>query len=587
MVTERAVVHPGMQSGVMKTQPQQNASSALTIGLLIEGEYIARVIGKQGAGLKQIRESTNCTLQVTESAPGASVRRVTVTGLSRNLGLAVHQALTKAYSSYPDPQATVTVLVPADNVGLIVGKAGANLKKVRDVFKVKTELPRDIVNDPNFGPERRVTMMGAWTNMGQALAMLLGDSAGPQATSMMGGQSPQSGGLTFGDVRKIGADREEIQLHMVVPPQLVGALLGKEGCEIKLLGSTTGCKTLGVTKREFGERRVIIIGTFIQCITAQKALQDVLWAAADKAGIDVTTSTIVFYIRSAAVGSVIGKKGDKLKEIRELTGAKLRVERDETHSQRACIINGPHEQVMQAVSMVNELVSNANFEVGAPPAVTGKRSAPSGGKGDAKRQKVGPEGGITKLLVPAQFAGLIIGKQGSGLAQIRQSCGVHLEVLPTQQTPQWAGSRLVKVQGPLQSRALATMTVLQAAFHADVSSVQLKMLVPETKAGAIVGKQGSNLKQIRESSGINVQLEKAAVMGDRLVTATGALESIKAVASWIMQAVDQSPDATNVAPSNGYSGYSAPTTVAPVGYNYAAAAAYGGYNYAAAYGLAY
>jgi predicted PilT family ATPase len=376
---------------------------------------------------------------------------------------------------------------------------------------------------------------------------------------------------------------------MVVPPQLVGALLGKEGCEIKLLASTTGCKTLGVTKREFGERRVIIMGTFIQCITAQKALQDVLWAAADKAGIDVTTSTIVFYIRSAQVGCVVGKRGDKLKEIRELTGAKLKVEREEVNNQRACVINGPHEQVMQAVSMVNELLSTSAHLASAAPVVTGKRSAPSpaasGKGGDAKRQKVGPEGGITKLLVPAQLAGLIIGKQGSKLAQIRQSCSVHLEVLPEQQTPpQWPGSRLVKLQGSLQSRALAAMTVLQSAFHADISSVMLKMPVPETKAGAVVGKAGSNLKMIREQSGINVQLEKAAVMGDRLVTATGSLESIKAVTSWIMQAVDASHDAASVAPANGYSNNSAPTNVAPVGYNYAPA--YGGYNYAA-YGLAY
>merc|ERR1712196_123808 len=130
---------------------------------------------------------------------------------------------------------------------------------------------------------------------------------------------------------------------------------------------------------------------------------------------------------------------------------------------------------MQAVSMVNELHS-ASVSSDAP-AVSAKRSAPpqsAGGKGgDAKRQKVEAEGGITKLLVPTGSAGLFIGKQGAGLAQIRQSCSVHLEVVPAEQTPQWAGSRMVTLQGSLQSRALAAMAVLQSASQKDTSSVQL------------------------------------------------------------------------------------------------------------------
>merc|ERR1712032_115770 len=270
------------------------------------------------------------------------------------------------------------------------------------------------------------------------------------------------------------------------------------------------------------------------------------------------------YIRSAAVGYVIGKGGEKLKEIREPTGTKLKIEREEIHGQRPCIISGPHHQVMQAVSLVHELLATS-FD--SSEANGAKRFAPPGAPphiaatANGKRQKVGIEEGITKLLMPAKSAGLIIGKQGSGLALIRQTCSVHLEVLQAHEAPQWFEDRVVKVQGCLQSRVLASIAVLRSAFHADLASVQLKMLVPEARAGAVVGKQGVNLKMIREQSGINVNVEKQAMMGDRLVSAQGTLESVGTVLQRVLQSVEGSLDPSLVPPTD-------PSPVAPTGYAY-------------------
>merc|ERR1740120_209098 len=91
----------------------------------------------------------------------------------------------------------------------------------------------------------------------------------------------------------------------------------------------------------------------------------------------------------------------------------------------------------------------------------------------------GGEVGALRLLVPRQTAGAVIGKQGSNLARIRQ------------------------------------------------------------EAGAIIGKQGSTLKSLREQTGVNCQVEKQEIMGERLVTASGQLQAVVSLAGLVMSLLDK------------------------------------------------
>jgi predicted PilT family ATPase len=164
------------------------------------------------------------------------------------------------------------------------------------------------------------------------------------------------------DVRQVSADPEDIQLHMVVPERLVGALVGKEGQLLKQVGASTGCK-LCMNSKDLSERRVILLGKYGQCVAAQQDLQQTLLVAGQQARIDVSSTSIIFYIRSTAVGAVIGRAGLQLKQIREQTGTKVQVDRDEVQGQRPCRITGTHEQVMRAVAMVHDrLVAEPDSE---------------------------------------------------------------------------------------------------------------------------------------------------------------------------------------------------------------------------------
>lgn len=580
---------PGVPVGQAAMAANQLLPQApVTIGVMIPGECIGRVIGKEGAGLKQIRESTGCKLEVAKTAGNNSVpRRLSITGSPHGVGKAAQQALLKTVADEALTKSvsmTVTVFIPPDLAGVVVGKAGANLKRVRESLAVRLEVDKESVND-----ERKVTMSGSWMNMGQALAMALGgivpglpfSSQGvvphmlaiptPQHSHshMLGANASASSAGGGVDVRQVSADPEEIQLHMVVPDKLVGALLGREGSQIKQLGLSTGCK-LCMTKKDMAERRVVMIGTYNQCIEAHRQLQQQLLVEAQKASIEVTLTTIIFYIRSPSAGAVIGKGGATLKRIRDQTLAKVQVEREEVHGQRPCIIRGTDEQVMQAVQMVHEAICDeAVRDEGDVGEVSGyvaepvpERSMPasliptpaltiSSGTGSAlvtaKRHRVDGEGDSTKLLVPAKSAGAVIGKQGSGLKSIREQCGVKVEMLQTAQAPQWPEERVVVLQGLCESRRHAAFAVLQAAFP-DPSSATLKMLVANGEAGAIIGRSGATLKNIREQCGISVQVEKNDILGERLVRAQGTVESLRQVADMIIGILDGQEVAPEVPP---------------------------------------
>jgi len=523
----------------------------LTIGVHVPAEGIARVIGKGGAGLRQIRETCGCKLQVNEGADWSKKRRVSLTGPVQGLGNALQQTLLKAFQD-DLTNIAVTVMIPAEFAGQVVGKAGNNLQRVRDSYGVRLDLERDPIHDPAFGAERTLTMSGSAMAMGQALCMALTGVGGavlpsqiPPSLQLGAGMHNNLGTVVVSgvDVRQVSHDPEELQLHMAVPVSLVGAILGREGQTIKQTGTKSGCK-ISVTKKDstVGERRVVIIGKFSQCQLAQVLLQQQLEAAASSAGdVDVSTARITYWVRSGAAGAVIGKGGNTLRQVREQTGTKIQFDREEIHGQRPCTISGAGAQVMEAISKIFEIVSQEPLDADLAEPPGGKRMAnPVGvaasGNG-LKRQRVEGESASTKLLVPARFAGAVIGKQGSGLARIRESCGVKVEVLQPGQAPHWTEDRVVILQGPFACRQSAVKAVLEAAFQGDIANSMLKMLVLRSEAGAVIGKAGATLKMIREQSGVSVHVEKNDILGERLVSASGTLNSILSVAQWVMWSI--------------------------------------------------
>jgi len=143
------------------------------------------------------------------------------------------------------------------------------------------------------------------------------------------------------------------------------------------------------------------------------------------------------------------------------------------------------------------------------------------------------------LLVRAEAAGVVNGKQGFCLQQIRQQSGAQIQLLRDEVAGQrpciLAGElrpilqaekhifdlvRAVSIAGthidstvgtgPLNDcGAAAAASAAAAAEAAAAAAVTTRVLIPSGLAGAVIGKQGSGLRQIREQCGVKVQVLRA------------------------------------------------------------------------------
>jgi len=518
-----------------------NGVSELTIAVLVPGEAIAKVIGKSGAGLRQVRETSGCRVNVEQAGETRdAARRVELVGMPQNVGVGAGLVLTAAFSGSMQATVEITVMVPDRCTGGVIGKGGENLKRVRGLTGARIQVEREAVtNTATNEQERILKVIGEPMAIGNGLCLALGGvmmGAGGQPR-VDGGSAPVVPGTAAvaaamapkQEVQPMGDNPENVQIHIVIPGKVTGAIVGKQGAAIKSLSEQAGCRLSVSTRTVQGmrppDRRVMAVGTFSQVCAAEQLVHNAV-TQAEAGSEDATNSfTTIFWIPKEYSGAIIGKSGATLGQIRESTQVKVHFGKEEVRMMRPCTIVGPIANVIQAQSMVWNLLSVEMQNHG--PAKRPPGSEPQ------------PELESSKLLVPARSAGSVIGKAGSGLCKIREDHGVKIDMLQQAQAPHWTEDRVVILQGAAQNRQAAMCAVLQAAYQGDENNVNLKMLVSGQGAGALIGIKGGTLKQIREQTGLSTQVEKEPIMGERLVTCTGPMRGVLTVVGLIMNILSQ------------------------------------------------
>jgi len=345
-------------------------------------------------------------------------------------------------------------------------------------------------------------------------------------------------------------DSNDINLHVSVPVSLSGHILGKGGETLKQAATATGCKIWMTPRAGLADRRIVMSGSYTQCAAAVMWLHGRCSTTAQYQSQEEGQLTVTLLVQAEAVGHVIGRQGCGLDSVHRQSGAKITVLRDEVEGRRPCTISGTLDSVLLAVRLVSELAGGAPMS-----SMTGSRRSASrsptgshirirrrcsvdetGRAATTKRQRMEA---ATKLLIPTQSVGAVIGKQGSGLRQIHGAHGVRIEVLRQEQAPEWSDDRVMTLSGDTAARGAAVEAVLRAAFSASGDPCSLKMLVPSSQAGHVIGKQGSVLKTMHEQYSVKVHVEREEISGERVCIVTGQLGQVAAVASTLLQILDR------------------------------------------------
>lgn len=140
-----------------------------------------------------------------------------------------------------------------------------------------------------------------------------------------------------------------------------------------------------------------------------------------------------------------------------------------------------------------------------------------------------------KILVPAAAAGRIIGKGGTTIAQLQKDAGARVKMSKASEFYPGTTERVCLISGPIEG-----ILKINDFFMENFSSTSIKILVPNSTAGMIIGKGGSYIKQIKEESGAYVQISQKCTdlsLPERCVTIVGELENIRKACTMILSKI--------------------------------------------------
>ncbi|XP_070406018.1 poly(rC)-binding protein 2 isoform X2 [Nothobranchius furzeri] len=302
-------------------------------------------------------------------------------------------------------------------------------------------------------------------------------------------------------------------------------------------------------------------------------------------GLNVTL-TIRLLMHGKEVGSIIGKKGESVKKMREESGARINISEGNC-PERIITLAGPTTAIFKAFSMIIEKLeedirsSMTNSTATSKPPVTLRIVVPASqcgsliGKGGCKikeiRESTGAQVQVAGDMLPnsTERAITIAGTPQSIIECVKQICVVMLEsppkgvTIPYRPKPSgspviFAGGQAYAVQGQHaipqpDLTKLHQLAMQQTPFpiaagnqgftgiDASAQTSSHEMTIPNDLIGCIIGRQGAKINEIRQMSGAQIKIANP-VDGstDRQVTITGSPASISLAEYLINASVESS-----------------------------------------------
>ncbi|CDW59544.1 KH 1 domain containing protein [Trichuris trichiura] len=162
----------------------------------------------------------------------------------------------------------------------------------------------------------------------------------------------------------------------------------------------------------------------------------------------------------------------------------------------------------------------------------------SGGGRKRPRSSDGPE---LRILIPSKWAGAIIGKGGENIKRLRTQYNSTLSI-PDSLTRE----RVVKMScADLDMLCDCIADILPSLEESNTGQMQheLRILVHQSQAGAIIGRAGFKIKELRESTGSSIRVfsECAPYSTERVIQLTGEVEQVVRAVKEILKICEETP----------------------------------------------
>jgi poly(rC)-binding protein 2/3/4 len=355
---------------------------------LCPGKRIGSIIGRGGEIVKQLRADSKAKIRIGETVRGCEERVVTIYSSSEetnrfdetdDLVCPAQDALFRVHDRVvaedlgadedmeENPQVTVKLLVPSDQIGGVIGKGGQIVQNIRSETGAQIRIVKDdhlpacalgsdelvqISGEPRVvrkalyqiasrlhdNPSRSQHLLASAMSNGYPSS---GTALGPGGPIMglaplvgsYGGYKGDRGDWSrpYYSASRDGASSKEFSLCMVCPTVNIGGVIGKGGIIINQIRQETGAAIKVDSSAAEGDDCLIAISakeyfedTFSPTIEAALRLQS---RCSEKVERDsgLISFTTRLLVPTSRVGCLIGKGGSIINEMRRITQANIRV----------------------------------------------------------------------------------------------------------------------------------------------------------------------------------------------------------------------------------------------------------------------
>uniref|UniRef100_A0A8C7H9G8 Poly(rC) binding protein 2 n=1 Tax=Oncorhynchus kisutch TaxID=8019 RepID=A0A8C7H9G8_ONCKI len=303
-----------------------------------------------------------------------------------------------------------------------------------------------------------------------------------------------------------------LTIRLLMHGKEVGSIIGKKGESVKKMREESGAR-INISEGNCPERIITLAGPTTAIFKAfsmiiEKLEEDISSSMTNSTATSKPPVTLRIVVPASQCGSLIGKGGCKIKEIRESTGAQVQVAGDmlPNSTERAITIAGTPQSIIECVKQICVVM----LEVSSPP------------KGVTIPYRPKPSGS------PVIFAG---GQAYAvqGQHAIPQPDLTKLHQLAMQQSPFPMGPNNTGFQGTGDStiQSLVEIKFLKGGMDASAQTSSHEMTIPNDLIGCIIGRQGSKINEIRQMSGAQIKIANPVDgSADRQVIITGSAASI-------------------------------------------------------------
>ena len=328
-------------SDIDKPLPNDAPNVTLTIRMIMNGKEVGSIIGKGGEIINNIREESGAKIHITDGS--VPERIVTVTGSTDAIFKSFNMICKKfeddgprdkddskqesssnssSSGSVPRPPVTLRLIVPASQCGSLIGKGGSKIKEIREITGASIQVASEML--PN-STERAVTISGGSKAITQCISQIcyvMLESPPKGTTHAYTPKGGMGGGIgNMGGSRNSGG-RHQIASHENPLASLLG-LAGSGGgfsggnLNLAAIASLAGTQIRenrhrGGMDRDHDDRGHGSHG-------------------GDRGG---STTTYEMSIANDMIGCIIGKGGSKIAEIRQLSGAMIRISKSDDSRRR-------------------------------------------------------------------------------------------------------------------------------------------------------------------------------------------------------------------------------------------------------------